>query len=226
MVLQDRAKATREAIIAGAAVVFEEQGYGSASLNRMSEVAQMTKGALYFHFETKEELAMAVIEEQHSLVIGDIEATLAADRPALTSMILTCRVFALQLITEPVVRAGVRLTLEAPAFGQAVRGPYEEWISRMEELVARAIQERQIRPSIAPADLARFIVSSFTGVQMVSDVLTHRTDLLERMEEMWLLLLPGIFHEECQEDPHTLSRLASACTAGDQFTERSERDFV
>lgn len=209
MALQDRAKATREAIIAGAASVFEEHGYGNASLNMVSEAAQVTKGALYFHFRSKEDLAIAVIEEQHRLVIGDVEAMLAEDRSALANMILACRVFALQMVTEPVVRAGIRLTLEATAFGQAVRCPYEEWICRMEDLATRAVQERQIRSSIDPADLARYIVASFTGVQMVSSLLTDHEDLPERMEEMWSVLLPAIMHKEFHPDPRSLSTLAS-----------------
>ena len=209
MPLQDRAKATREAIIAGAALVFEENGYGNASLNLVAEAAQVTKGSLYFHFKSKEDLAVAVIEEQHRLVIEDIEPILADDRSALANMILTCRVFALHMVREPVVRAGIRLTFEAPSFGQPVRCPYEEWICRMEDLTERAIQERQIRPSIVPADLARYIVASFTGVQMVSSLLTGHADLLERMEEMWAVLLPAIMHEEFHADPDTLAGLAS-----------------
>jgi AcrR family transcriptional regulator len=209
MALQNRAKATREAIIAGAASVFEEHGYGNASVNMMSEAAQVTKGALYFHFKSKEDLAVAVIEEQHRIVVGDIEAMLAHDRSALANMVLACRVFASQMVTEPVVRAGIRLTLEAPGFGQPVRCPFEEWICRMEDLATRAAQERQIRPSIDPAHLARYIVASFTGVQMVSRLLTEHADLLDRMEEMWSVLLPSIMHEEFHPDPCSLSGLAS-----------------
>ena len=70
MVRQDRAKATREAIINGAAAVFEEHGYGSASLTQVSEAAGVTKGALYFHFKSKDDLARAVIEEQHRIAVA------------------------------------------------------------------------------------------------------------------------------------------------------------
>jgi AcrR family transcriptional regulator len=214
MVLQDRAKATREAIIAGAAAVFEEYGYGSASLSQVAEAAQVTKGALYFHFQSKEELARAVIEEQHRLVVADSEAILAEGRPALTTMILMCRVFGLQLVREPVVKAGIRLTLEATAFGQPVRKPYEDWITTMEHLADQGRKEGQIRSSVNPAALARYLVASFTGVQMVSDVLTGRADVIQRIEEMWAILLPGIMHEDFHEDPRALSGLVSADVSG------------
>lgn len=214
MVLQDRAKATREAIIAGAAVVFGEHGYGSASLTQVADAAQVTKGALYFHFHSKEDLARAVIKEQHRIVVADSEAILAESRPALATMILMCRAFGLHLVCEPVVRAGIRLTLEATAFGQPVRKPYEDWITTMEHLADQGRKERQIRPSVDPAALARYLVASFTGVQMVSEVLTGRADVVQRIEEMWALLLPGIMHEDFHEDPRALSGLVSADVPG------------
>lgn len=209
MVLQDRAKATREAIIAGAAAVFEEHGYGGASLTQVSEAAKVTKGALYFHFQSKEELAKAVIEEQHRIVLAESELILAEQRPALTTIILLCRMFGLHLVHEPIVRAGIRLTLEATAFGHAVRGPYEDWIAAMEQLVDQGKKEGQIRSSVTPEALARFIVASFTGVQMLSGILTGRADVMQRIEEMWSILLPGILHEDSHEDPGSLSRLIS-----------------
>ncbi|MBT2547846.1 ScbR family autoregulator-binding transcription factor [Arthrobacter sp. ISL-65] len=210
MVLQDRAKATREAIIVGAAAVFEEHGYGSASLTQVSDAAKVTKGALYFHFQSKEDLARAVIEEQHRIVVAESETLVIPDRPALPTMILLCRVFGLKLVHEPVVRAGIRLTLEATAFGEPVQGPYEDWIAVMEQLTERAKREKQVRSSVDSAALARYLVASFTGVQMVSGVLTGRADVMQRIEEMWAILLPGLMHEDFNEDPQTLSGLVSA----------------
>ena len=210
MVLQDRAKATREAIIAGAAAVFEEHGYGNASLTQVSQAAKVTKGALYFQFQSKEDLARAVIEEQHRIVLAEGQAILAESRPALTTMILMCRAFGLKLIHEPVVRAGIRLTLEATAFGQPVRGPYEDWIEAMGNLAEQAREEKQIRSSVTSAAFARYLVASFTGVQMVSGILTGREDVMQRIEEMWSILLPGIMHEDYDEDPMALAGLISA----------------
>ncbi len=209
MVLQDRAKATREAILAGAAAVFEEHGYGNASLTQVSDAAAVTKGALYFHFQSKEVLARAVVEEQHRIARADSEALLNEDRPALVTMILMCRAFGLQLVNELVVRAGIRLTFEATAFGPPMPEPYEDWIATMEDLADQAKKEGHIRSGVDPAALARFIVASFTGVQMVSDVLTGRADVILRIEEMWAILLPGIVHEDFHEDLKALSGLIS-----------------
>ncbi|MGO4653093.1 ScbR family autoregulator-binding transcription factor [Arthrobacter sp. 2RAF22] len=212
MVLQDRARATRQSIIAGAAAVFEERGYGNASLTQVSEAAGVTKGALYFHFKSKEDLAREVIDEQHRMARAESEKILAEDRPALATMILMCRMFGLQLLNEPVVKAGIRLTLEASAFDRPVHRPYEDWIAVMEQLTEQGKSEGQIGPAVDPAALARYIVASFTGVQMVSDVLTGRHDVMRRIEDMWEILLMGILHEDFQGDPRALSGLLSSPT--------------
>jgi hypothetical protein len=155
-------------------------------------------------------LAKAVIEEQHRIVLFESEVILAKHQPALQTMILMCRAFGLKLVHEPAVRAGIRLTLEWSASGFPVRGPYEDWIVVMEQLTERGKKEGQIRPSVAPPAFARFLVGSFTGVQMVSGVLTGRADVMQRIEEMWALVLPGIMHEDFHQDPRALSGLILA----------------
>ncbi|MFJ4261993.1 ScbR family autoregulator-binding transcription factor [Paenarthrobacter nicotinovorans] len=207
MVLQDRARATREAIIAGAAQVFEEHGFGTSSISLVAEAAQVTKGALYFHFKSKDELARAVLEEQHSIAVVAGERILAEKAPALETIIRLCGAFGMLLATDGVVRAGIRLTLEASAFDQDVRRPYEDWTATMAHLAEQGINEGHIRRSLDPAHLARYIVASFTGVQMVSNVLTGRDDVMARIQQMWEILLPGIIHEGSGQDPEALAAL-------------------
>ncbi|MGC7151731.1 TetR family transcriptional regulator [Paenarthrobacter ureafaciens] len=207
MVLQDRAKATRGAIIVGAAQVFEQHGFGTASISLVAEAAQVTKGALYFHFKSKDELAKAVLEEQHAIALAAGEIILAEKAPALETMIQLCGAFGALLAEDLVMRAGIRLTLEASAFNQDVRKPYEDWIATMGHLAGQAIEEGHIKPSVDPATLSRYIVASFTGVQMVSNVLTGREDVMMRIQQMWEILLSGIIHSASGLDPDRLAAL-------------------
>ncbi|MBB6403239.1 ScbR family autoregulator-binding transcription factor [Arthrobacter sp. AZCC_0090] len=192
LIMQQRAKATRTAVIEGAASIFEEVGYGNASLSDVTERASVTKGALYFHFKSKEDLALAVIAEQHNIVRVAGEKIAAAGLPALETMIAMCRTFGQQLLDEPIVRAGIRLTFEASAFNGDVKGPYFDWVATMEILTRQAQLEGDVRPDIDAADFARYLVASFTGVQMVSNVLTERRDVLKRIDDMWRFIMPAI----------------------------------
>ncbi|WP_247828368.1 ScbR family autoregulator-binding transcription factor [Arthrobacter antioxidans] len=203
---QARARSTRSAIILAAAGVFEEHGYGNTSLAAVASAAEVTKGALYFHFASKDALAVAVIEEQHAIASADGARVQALGRPALETMVLICRGFTLQLIEHSVMRAGIRLTFEASAFGHDVRRPYVDWAARFGELARMAQQDGDLRPDLDSDAFAQVVVGSYTGVQMVSNVLTGRADVIERLADLWQMLLPGVVGPDRQERvPHLVA---------------------
>src|SRR2546426_5305614 len=57
----DKGEATRRAILETAALAFADNGYAGASLNDIIREAGVTKGGFYFHFASKETLALAVL---------------------------------------------------------------------------------------------------------------------------------------------------------------------
>ncbi|MGA7206156.1 MAG: ScbR family autoregulator-binding transcription factor [Specibacter sp.] len=190
--MQQRAKDTRRAILEGAALVFDEKGFGNASLSDITARAAVTRGALYFHFASKEELALGVIAEQHLRVRLSSEVLAGSGGPALETIIGMCRLFGRQLLDDSVVRAGIRLTFESSVFGGNVVDPYVDWITTMEALLRQAQIEETVAADIDPAAFSQFLISSFTGVQLVSNVLNSRDDLLQRIDEMWAFMLRAI----------------------------------
>jgi AcrR family transcriptional regulator len=63
IVMQKQARITRDTVLQHAAREFASQGYVHATLNGIIGNSGTTKGALHFHFSSKETLARAVIEE-------------------------------------------------------------------------------------------------------------------------------------------------------------------
>lgn len=59
---QKDAESTRENILASALSLFLENGYARTSLDDIARAIKMTKGAVYWHFATKEALLMALID--------------------------------------------------------------------------------------------------------------------------------------------------------------------
>lgn len=60
--VQQRSKATVEAVLTAAAQVFEERGYTGGTTNRIAEAAGVSIGTLYQYFLSKEALAVALLE--------------------------------------------------------------------------------------------------------------------------------------------------------------------
>jgi AcrR family transcriptional regulator len=201
---QARAAETRTVIIRAAADVFGAVGYGGASMAGICDAAGLTKGALYFHFASKEALALAVIDAQHERAItlgGQLQHD---DRPGLEMLLRMAFELGRQLQTDPISRAGIRLTIESSNLSTPVVTPYEDWFDACELLLRRAVHDGDVRADVDTAAAARFISPAFTGVQIVSDVLTGREDLMQRLVEMWSFVLPSLVVPERWERLKTL----------------------
>ena len=53
---------TRQRLLAEAERLFRERGYAATSLEQVAEAAEVTKGAIYGHFSSKEDLLLSAIE--------------------------------------------------------------------------------------------------------------------------------------------------------------------
>jgi AcrR family transcriptional regulator len=108
----ERGQATRQRLVATAARLFAERGYEATSIEEMLQELQVSRGALYHHFDSKEALFEAVL---HDIEAEVAEATVVASRGArdpAAALRAGCEAF-LELARTPRIRQIV-LT-DAPA---------------------------------------------------------------------------------------------------------------
>jgi AcrR family transcriptional regulator len=74
-------EATRAALLDEATVLFAERGYASTSLEDIATASQVTRGAVYHHFASKQALFEAVLSSQEAKAIAGITAAATADDP-------------------------------------------------------------------------------------------------------------------------------------------------
>ncbi|MET8576774.1 ScbR family autoregulator-binding transcription factor [Streptomyces sp. NPDC005012] len=184
--MQERALRTRELLLRAAAEEFDACGYASTGLSKIAKRAGLTVGAVYFHFESKEGIAKAVMQAQPQTIEPHL------DSRGLQRLVDITRVWAQQLLHDPLLRAGVRLSVEQGSFGVHDITSFEQWRDIMEECLLEARESGELLPRTDPARVAEFIVSACTGVQLYAQLVNGREDLPERTLEMWRLLLPGI----------------------------------
>jgi AcrR family transcriptional regulator len=72
--MAERSEATREALIAAARPLFAERGFAGVGTEEIVRNARMTRGALYHHFEGKEDLFRAVYEDVERELVERIAA--------------------------------------------------------------------------------------------------------------------------------------------------------
>ncbi|MEV7394539.1 MULTISPECIES: ScbR family autoregulator-binding transcription factor [unclassified Streptomyces] len=191
MARQARAIQTRESILLAAAAVFDERGYTTATITEIIARAGVTKGALYFHFSSKEELAHGVIAAQLDL------GPLPAQRTRLQELADQGLLFAYLLQNDPLTRASVGLAMDQ--WNEGVESdnpfhgtPFQSWADRLTEVLVEARDRGELLPHVDAAETAELLAGSFTGIQWTSQVLCERKDLMRRAIVMFRHLLPSI----------------------------------
>lgn len=197
-VQQARALETRRHIVESAAAVFDSEGFAGASLGQIVDQADTTRGALHFHFPTKDVLAIAVVNEHNNRMTAVVEDAARSDASALEQIVLISKATSHMIDKDSVVRAGTRLLMELTYTGD-LPVSYRAWIDACEGLVRDAINDGDVVPTASPQAVAHLIISSLAGIQMVSSVLSGRSDLDQRVNEMWEVLLLGLVPADRKE---------------------------
>jgi TetR/AcrR family transcriptional regulator len=195
---QQRGFARKAAVLEGAASVFEQFGYGQSSLKQITGASGATIGSIYFYYPTKESIALAVIQEQNARTFADFER-IGAEHRGTEVLIRASRTVADALLTDVVVRAGIRLSLEQGTLSVPTAQFYRQWIDGLRMPLQEAVSAGEIDTPVPLDDVAQSLVPYFTGVHLVADVLTGRADLYARLRTMWQIVLHGIAAPQHQE---------------------------
>lgn len=188
---QSRGHQTRVAALDGAGRAFDRAGFGQTSLSDIVRESGVTAGSLYFFFPSKQDIALAVIAEQNLRTAAALDRAASADSP-MRGLIDASRAIGDQLLTDPLVRAGIRLSLEEGTLSESTSGYYGEWIAGVADQFRRAQEAGELSAGFSPEELGRTLVPYFTGVHLVSSVLSDRADLYEVLSTMWRVFVAGV----------------------------------
>src|SRR4051812_9475248 len=136
---------TREALLAAALEVFAERGYTSASVDQIAERAGYSKGALYWHFPSEDDLFFALLEERIDRPWREA-IELLASAPATHDMSPE----ASESFSRVVGGQRELLLINQEYWSQAVRDPtlrrrYGKRQAKLRSALAKAIQARMER---------------------------------------------------------------------------------
>ncbi|MFG6402506.1 ScbR family autoregulator-binding transcription factor [Microbacterium sp. P04] len=215
MVRQQRAEDTRAAILKAAAEAFARHGYASTRLSDIVRSANVTQGALYFHFDSKAQLANELVRLQHERSIAAGEAHTPTSGSGVAAMIRLSADLARQMVSDPIVDAGLRLsTDDVEDVAEVAQAPYLDWIETCRRYLASSASAEELRAGIEVDSAAELVIAAFTGTQFLSAALAGRQDLFDRMLRMWVSLLPALVrdmeHPEIVQACNELAQLGEA----------------
>ncbi len=210
-----RADVTRRHVLRAASHQFARRAYHDVGLEDILAEAELTKGAMYFHFRSKRALAVAIIERQIAAGSAAVEELLTRGLSGLETLIDFSYLVAVGDIKTDGVRAGLNL-LESVGRSEGLQKKLlENWAKALAVVVEQAIAEGDIDPQCDPEDVGRLMVSLHMGLRQTSN-LEEPERFLRDLEKCWLLLLNGILEVDRIEyfRQFLRRRAALAITAG------------
>ncbi|MFK4145289.1 ScbR family autoregulator-binding transcription factor [Streptomyces sp. NPDC004065] len=189
---QLRAEQTRATIITAAADLFDRYGYERTSLSDIVAHAKVTKGALYFHFAAKEDLAQAIMELQARATCRAASEVDGRGYSSLESLIRITFVLTRQAVDGPVVRAGLRLATAGVEPRPPLRHPFTEWLEVATRKLLGAVRESDVHPETDVRAVAHSLVCFYVGARIAGRPLEPVERLPRRTTEMWYLLIRGL----------------------------------
>lgn len=189
---QLRAEQTRATIITAAADLFDRYGYESTSLSDIVEHAQVTKGALYFHFAAKEDLAHAIMELQSRASRRLASDADARGHSSLEALVRITFGMARLSVEDPIPRAGLRLATGGVEVRPPLRDPFTEWLDIASRRLLGALKEADLHPDTDVEAAAHSLVCFFVGTRVVGRSVEPVTRQPRRLAEMWQVLIRGL----------------------------------
>lgn len=168
--------ASRKAIVMSAVRVMHRSGYGAAGVTEILSGTGLTRGALYYHFPSKEALGYAVLDaieadlksawlsplEDRNDPIAALQAVLCSVRARLTDedVSLGC----------PLNNLAQELSFVDRGFRVRIAGIYRLWIDGIADVIRKGQESRKLSRSVDPRAVAAYIVAEWTGARGLAKV--------------------------------------------------------
>lgn len=159
---------TREKILRAAAHQFAQHPYYAVGLDAILSEAQLTKGAMYFHFRSKQDLALAIVDEQTAKSGAAVRELLTRKLSGLETLIDVSYLIAMADITDNVARAAFNLLESVGRTEKLHERLLSGLIEVLGDIAARGIREGDMIDRGDPEDIGRLLVALYIGLRQAS----------------------------------------------------------
>jgi len=181
--LSEKAQATRDRIIIAATELFYLHGYNATGLDKVIKAAEVTKGNFYYHFKSKEDLAIATLDWEFDLVSKEMQDKVFSakvknannddDKRTPLNMLFSLLELLANKQKEQYSKGHVRgcyfgnFTLELSTASQKVRDKvsriFKQYLEWIESLLKQAQDAGEISTKINPAEISPVILGQVEG---------------------------------------------------------------
>lgn len=166
---------TREKIIQVSLELFHAKGYFNTSVNDITEHAGIKKGGLYFHIQSKEQLAIIALEEariNYERIISDGIENL----PPLAQIEQKIAAIVQYHIDRGVYKGclfgnmALEIGYNDSDISQFLKKVFREWERSFEVLINQAVATGELELRETPKELAKTILATIEGGVLISKI--------------------------------------------------------
>lgn len=185
----------RQAILDAATTVFAQSGFDAATTDQIARVAGLSKGGLYWHFTSKEEILMALLRQFFDQDLAALQGLLEIEGSAKARLELLVQQSSSALL-EFAQRLPVMLAFYAlAARQQEVRAFLQSYYQRYQGLVEALFQQGYAQGEFQQAEpktAATTLIAQLEGLIVLWAIAPQQVALKEQAEASFELLARGL----------------------------------
>lgn len=173
---------TRDHILKATRKILVAKGFHNTSISTVIEATGVKKGNLYYHFASKEDLGLAVLEDARDEFFFFLAKALTGRDP-IEKIINSCKAIFTEQVKNNFVggclfgNTALEMTDSNQKFSQVIQEVFSRWTGLLEEHLGEARETGMLPASTQPRLLAKTVVATMEGAIMISRVSKDEDDL-------------------------------------------------
>ena len=164
-----RSKATKDSILKAASECFAAEGFGNTDIDDICKKANLTKGAFYYHFPTKQDLFIEMLGNWALKVAGRLDLSQIESEDMLKVLSSIPENFSpifeevnsqLPLFLELYIKA-----MNDPGLNKVVLNSYQQFLNFFKPLIQKGIANGSLK-KVDPDDAAKTLFALTIGMLM------------------------------------------------------------
>lgn len=186
-----KAEATRSLILQKAFELIYVKGYKTTSVDDIIATTEVTKGAFYYHFKTKDEMGIAIVNEimRPTLTSSFIEPLEKEQNPidAIYSLIHNLLVKNKFMKVEygcPAANFTHEMTPWNEDFRKVLDDITDKWMKAMSAAIEKGKVKGYIRKDVNPKQVTLFVMSGYWGIRNFGKLENSKTIYMPYLKEL------------------------------------------
>ncbi|MFW9967818.1 MAG: TetR/AcrR family transcriptional regulator [Candidatus Thorarchaeota archaeon] len=158
-------------IVEAAEALFSQKGYHGTSMDDIVKESGYSKGAIYGHFDSKEQLFLSVMEKQSDTSLEGVKSLFSPEDSAWTKLEKTLVLLPDSMCDESECRLTFELQLQASrkkSWISKIQNQYSRTIRFLAEIIEEGQANGEFRKDIDAESLAGILIGASNGLSLYS----------------------------------------------------------